>query len=274
MQTIYDHESPQFYKRQVAQRFDRAATTYDAYGQFQQLVLDYLAKTIPVDQADSVLDLGTGTGRALPLLSSILSPELLLAVDLSSQMLAQARSSAQREPQITVPDNSAFVCADAESLPFCEESFALVFSSLALQWCLHPKVLFDGLFRVLKPGGHLVFATLCQGSMTEINQAWQGVDDEPRINRYASLDGLLNQLSVSSFRTASARLESMTMFFESPEKAMHSINKVGAGLVADAREPISPSRWKAFLKQYERQRTNTGIPLSYQVAFVVAQKPF
>lgn len=273
MQTIYDHESPQFYKRQVAQRFDRAATTYDVYGQFQQLVLDYLAKTIPVEQADSVLDLGTGTGRALPLLSSILSPELLLAVDLSSQMLAQARSASQKEPQITVPD-SAFVCADAESLPFCDESFALVFSSLALQWCLHPKVLFDGLLRVLKPGGHLVFATLCQGSMAEVNQAWQGVDDEPRINRYAALDVLLNQLSVSSFCTASARLESMTMFFESPEKAMHSINKVGAGLVADARQPISPSRWKAFLKQYERQRTNAGIPLSYQVAFVIAQKPF
>ena len=63
------------------------------------------------------------------------------------------------------------------------------------------------------------------------------------------------------------------MWFDSPEAAVASLKKVGASLISTEKpQAISPSTWKAFLQQYEKQRQVKGIPLSYQVAFVVARK--
>jgi malonyl-CoA O-methyltransferase len=64
------------------------------------------------------------------------------------------------------------------------------------------------------------------------------------------------------------------MWFDSPESAIYSLKKVGASLIAsDGDQSVSPSKWKAFLLEYEKQRNEFGIPLSYQVSFVVAQRP-
>ncbi|REG82921.1 malonyl-ACP O-methyltransferase BioC [Marinomonas pollencensis] len=266
MQTPNDSEKLFHYKRQVAQRFDRAALTYDAYADFQRLVLDRLFSHLPSSYcADTVLDVGTGTGQALPTLLETHSPSLLVAFDLSLQMLEQAGESAQPV---------ALVCGDAEALPFAEAGFDLLFSSLAMQWCLQPEALFAELYRVTKPGGYLVFSTLCEGSMPEISKAWQGIDHAPHVNHYPSFNDLLKQLGTSPWQTVNAELETVPMWFESPEEAIYSLKKVGASLVvSNQKNAISPSKWKAFIQQYEQLRENSGIPLRYQVAFVVLQKP-
>ncbi|WP_233407812.1 malonyl-ACP O-methyltransferase BioC [Marinomonas spartinae] len=266
MPTLSSRENLTSYKQQVAQRFDRAAVTYDVYARFQQQVLERLFQVLPMIKVDSVLDLGTGTGRAIPLLRSLFSPDRLVAMDLSQQMLSQARMAAPSQA-------TSFICADAEALPFVDEAFDLVLSSLALQWCLCPDVLFDGLYRAVKPGGYIVFSTLCHGSMPQIDQAWKGLDDNIHVNQYATYTSLLEQVGKGGWTIDDAVLEPITMWFDSPEEAVDSIKKVGAGLVrGQASKGMSPSKWRAFLRQYAQLRQTAGVPLSYQVAFIVAQK--
>jgi malonyl-CoA O-methyltransferase len=256
------------YKRQLAKRFDRASQSYDSYADFQKIVLDRLFSMIPLNQADVVVDLGTGTGQALGVLSEQLNPICNIALDLSPQMLAVAseRSSALQ--------NTYYVCADAERLPLQDKSCDLVFSSLAIQWCLSPLGLFKELYRVTKPGGYVVFSTLSQGSMPEISKAWCGLDNKEHVHQYMTSGALVDCVEASEWNLLSSQLSDIHMWFDSPESAIYSLKKVGASLISsDGDQSISPSKWKAFLLEYEKQRNEFGIPLSYQVSFVVAQRP-
>lgn len=275
MQTPNDGEDSFHYKRQVAQRFDRAALTYNAYADFQRLVLDRLFGHLPSSPADQILDLGTGTGQALATLSDTFSPASLVALDLSFQMLETASRPNGLPLDSSHPQGAhSFVCADAESLPFADGVFDLLFSSLAMQWCLQPKTLFSELFRVTKPGGYVVFSTLCEGSMPEIERAWQGIDSAPHVNQYPAFNTVLEQATECQWQTRDAELATVPMWFTSPEEAIHSLKKVGASLVINKKNSgMSPSKWKTFMKQYEQLRESAGIPLRYQVAFVVLQKP-
>jgi malonyl-CoA O-methyltransferase len=256
------------YKCQLAKRFDRASHSYDSYAEFQKLVLKRLLAMLPSNSADIVLDLGSGTGQALSALTKSLCPVSCIALDLSPRMLTVARE------RFSLLHNTHYVCADAEFLPLQSSSCDLVFSSLAIQWCLSPSDLFKELYRVTKPGGHVVFSTLSKGSMPEISQAWLGVDDCSHTHQYMSEDGLLACVAEAQWNLLSSQLSNIAMWFDSPASAIDSLKKVGASFIApDGSKAISPSVWKAFLHEYEKQRNDFGIPLSYQVSFVVAQKP-
>lgn len=256
------------YKRLLAKRFDRASRTYDSYADFQKIVLDRLLAMLPLKQADVVLDLGTGTGQALGILSEQLNPTCNIALDLSPQMLAMASE------RFSILQNTHYVCADAEQLPLHDSSCDLVFSSLAIQWCLSPLDLFKELYRVTKPGGYVVFSTLSHGSMPEVSKAWRGLDSKEHVHQYMTSSALVNCVEASELNLLSSQLSDILMWFDSPESAIYSLKKVGASLIAsDGDKPISPSKWKAFLYEYEKQRNKFGVPLSYQVLFVVAQRP-
>lgn len=257
------------YKRQLTKRFDRASQSYDFYADFQKIVLERLVSILPVESADVVLDLGTGTGQALGVLSEQLAPTCMIALDLSPQMLAVASKRS------FLLKNAYFVCADAEQLPIQDVSCDLVFSSLAIQWCLNPWGLFKELYRVTKPGGYVVFSTLSEGSMPEISQAWLGLDNEDHVHQYMAPETLMDCIKSSGLNLSASLLSDIPMWFDTPESAIYSLKKVGASLiVSDSEKPMSPSKWKAFISEYEKQRHELGIPLSYQVSFVVAQRPF
>jgi malonyl-CoA O-methyltransferase len=97
------------------------------------------------------LDVGTGTGRLIPLLRAA-GAELAIGLDLSLPMLHFRTCAAAR------------VCADAYSLPFARGAFDLVCSSLMAgdvadlgRWIAEAA-------RVLAPGGHLIYS--------DFHQAW------------------------------------------------------------------------------------------------------
>ncbi len=255
------------YKRQLAKRFDRAASSYDAYAQFQLDVLNQLLLCLPDSPTHTVMDLGTGTGLALPSLMTKCTPNHCVALDLSPAMLAVSRARMSEDLPIH------YVCADAETFPFTESAFDLIFSSLAIQWCLQPESLFRSLFAASRHDGRLVFSTLLMGSMPELSTAWLGVDGREHVHQYVSEETLKKQLLDASWQIESLSVEQIEMWFDSPEAAVASLKKVGASLISTEKpQAISPSTWKAFLQQYEKQRQVKGIPLSYQVAFVVARK--
>ncbi|MCV2401403.1 malonyl-ACP O-methyltransferase BioC [Marinomonas sp. C2222] len=266
---INEHPEVLNYKRQLVKHFDRASLSYDTYAEFQRVVLDRLLPMLPSGSYDRVLDLGAGTGQALSDLIQKTQPSFCLALDLSCQMLSVAQS---RFPEL---DEVHYLCADAESLPLANGSLDLAFSSLAIQWSLSPEALFDGLFQVLKPGGYFVFSTLLENSMPEIEGAWSAIGSPNHVHRYVSSNVLSGQLEEANFKVLSLYKSKIAMQFDSPESAINSLKKVGASLIrSDEHNTVSPSKWKAFIKEYERQRSEEGIPLSYQVAFVVVQKPY
>ena len=106
------------------------------------------AAVAPIIASSSVvraLDLGTGTGRYLPLLASA-GARVVVGIDLSVPMLLHKENWGER------------VCADACRLPFRDASFNVVCSSLMAGDVEDPSRWLLEAARVLTPGGQLVFS--------------------------------------------------------------------------------------------------------------------
>lgn len=256
-------DSDSSYKQKVASSFSRAACSYDEYARFQEQVLAQLMTRFEAQSSERWLDLGTGTGRALQAMQESQPALELVALDLSFSMLRQAQQRAH---------GVGFVCADAEALPFGNDTFDGVFSSLAIQWCLNPTRLFQELSRVLKDRGQVVVSTLLAGSMPELGYAWQQVDGHSHHNHYPELEAVLQPCRDAGFTVQQAQQRTMTVYFDSVKAAVYSLKKVGASLVTDDSGVSSPSKWKAFEAAYAKQATEQGIPLSYEVAFIQLMK--
>lgn len=112
-----------------------------------QPVLDRL----PLNGDETVLDAGCGAGRVTVDLLERLPDGRVIALDISANMLAEARQ--QLAPRFG--DRVTFVQADLQDFTLAEPVDA-IFSTAAFHWVLdHPR-LFSALFAALKPGGRLV----------------------------------------------------------------------------------------------------------------------
>ncbi len=251
------------YKKQLAKSFGRAASTYDFHADFQQQVLSYLLSMLPSSDFKHVMDLGCGTGNALKELAN--NSDRLIGVDLSENMLDMAR---QKMPDVN------FICADAEALPFSNNAFDLIFSSLAIQWCQSHLSLFKEIKRIIDFNGWWCFSTLCEGSMYEMGEAWKQVDGRLHSNQYPSSDKILSDLAESGLEIYQQEVKTITMRFRTVQDAVYSVKKVGASVITENnhRSSVTPSTWKEFVEQYSAFHDGIGIPLSYRVAFIIARK--
>jgi ubiquinone/menaquinone biosynthesis C-methylase UbiE len=99
----------------------------------------------------AVLDVGTGPGT-LPLQIAARSPHLLVAgVDLSPEMIARASAAAEAQ---AAPDahRISFHVADVAHLPFEDQSFDLVVSTISLHHWADLDAGVQEVARVLRPG--------------------------------------------------------------------------------------------------------------------------
>jgi trans-aconitate methyltransferase len=100
---------------------------------------------------ETVLDAGCGTGRLTAGLLERLPRGRVVAVDLSQNMLTEARAHLSTR----FGGRIDFVRADLASLPF-DRTFDGAFSTAAFHWVPDHPSLFRGLYASLKPGGWLV----------------------------------------------------------------------------------------------------------------------
>ncbi|MGD8835043.1 MAG: class I SAM-dependent methyltransferase [Desulfobacteraceae bacterium] len=107
--------------------------------------------------AGSILDIGTGPGHLLFAMQKLLPDAKLIGVDISSAMVAQAKRNLQKcrqDIQIEVR------VADANALPFADETFHCVVSTGSLHHWKDPIRALSETYRVLKPGGHALIYDL------------------------------------------------------------------------------------------------------------------
>ena len=101
-------------------------------------------------QFDSLLDLGTGTGRLLELLAPLYARAV--GVDASADMLAVARANLDRAGVA----NAQVRLGDIQHLPFTRNSFDVVTIHQVLHYLDEPERAISEAARVLRPGGRLL----------------------------------------------------------------------------------------------------------------------
>ena len=132
------------------QGYARYAHEYDEMEKFwDSFEQDKLRPYIAEAKGKKVLDAGAGTGR-LTLRLHAAGAEVT-ALDISPEMLTKLH---QKEPDIEV------VAGDMEHMPFEDEQFDMVFSSLALIHLKKVDKFLDECYRVLKDDGRLVLVNI------------------------------------------------------------------------------------------------------------------
>ena len=130
-------------------RYDGQTEWYEAFAS-SELFDDARRAAVRLlgDGPGSCLDLGCGTGRAIPLL--VEAGWSVTAVDVSADQLAVAEQHAGAIVE-------HLVCADAHRLPFDDASFDAVISILTHTDLDDPGAAFAEARRVLRPGGRFVY---------------------------------------------------------------------------------------------------------------------
>lgn len=153
-------------------------------------VLEWLA----AQAGESILDLGCGDGQLTQRIAA--TGARVKGVDASPEMIAAARARGVAADQ-----------AKAESLPYADGAFDVVFSNAALHWVRDQNAMLAEVRRVLKPGGRFVAETGGHGNIAAIRVALMDVlarhgyaGQEDGVNYYPTPEIYTRSLERHGFR--------------------------------------------------------------------------
>jgi SAM-dependent methyltransferase len=105
-----------------------------------------LVRACGIESGDRVLDVAAGSGNAA--IPAAASGAIVTASDLTPELFAAGREIAARRGV-----DLEWVEADAEAMPFADNSFDVVMSCVGAMFAPHHQATADELFRVCRPGG-------------------------------------------------------------------------------------------------------------------------
>ena len=148
-----DHKTPHIIKRDDGRINKESLKHYfEKYAQFSSIEKRALKYA-----KGKILDVGCGTGRLSVRLDKMGAQ--ITALDISPKILNILKI---KNPKIKT------VIADAEKLPFADNSFDIVVSAFLIVHLQNPKIFFAEAYRVLKPEGKFILTNINQKKSPEL----------------------------------------------------------------------------------------------------------
>ena len=143
----------------VAEVFHSVAGKYDLMNDLMSGGVHRLWKRMTIEMSgvrrgDTVLDIAGGTGDLTAKFSRIVGPEgTVILADINDSMLRVGRD---RLTDLGIVNNVKFSQADAQYLPFPDNSFDVITIAFGLRNVTDKDLALRSMLRVLKPGGRLL----------------------------------------------------------------------------------------------------------------------
>lgn len=157
------------YKKHIRELYDKIALEYDVSSKLYIVRIiehceeEVIYKILKNKCFPKSLDVGSGTGRYIPLLSKV--SKYTVALDFSLNMLQILKKKHRHYRNLDV------VCADAEYLPFREKTFDFILSTLMFDHVLNFKHMLKEIFRLLRNKGVFILSSFNEKLLEKYRRA-------------------------------------------------------------------------------------------------------
>lgn len=252
-------------KAAARRSFERAAASYEKAAVLQQEIGERLLERLDYVRLapTTVLDLGSGTGLALDRLCRRYRQAQVIALDFATAMLSRARrrGSWRNRPRP--------LCADIDRLPIADDSVDLIFSNATLQWSNDLHGCFAELYRVLRPGGLLMFTTFGPDTLIELRRAWAAADGSPHVADFVDMHDIGDALVQARFADPVMDCERLNMTYPTVAALMADMKSLGTQnrLQSRHRGLTGRRRLQRMLSAYEALRSDGALPSTWEVVY-------
>lgn|GEM_PF-49931 len=255
-------------EEQVRAIFEQQAAHYDEHAVLEREVADRLLERVSFQRTEParVIDLGCGSGYCAAELKRRYRKAEVVGVDFALPMcrLAARKSTFMRPLRV--------VCANVSSLPLASRSADLLVANLSLQWAADRVELFNGLRRVLRPGGLLLFSLPSTDSLKELKVACQNAGMADAIRDFPDMHDIGDALLAAGFREPVMDAEIINLTYRNPKALMSELEALGASSYCVNFKEIKGGMDKVF-GCYEKDHSSGLWPLSWEIAYGAAFGP-
>lgn len=234
----------------VAQRFSRAAQTYERGAALHRHVAARLMETLPDPEtlgAGLILEAGCGSGVLTEPLRLRYPQARICAMDVAEGMVETVRGRWHQDPRME------FVLSDIR-LFSSSRRFDLVVSSSALHWAVPLEQTFGNLKRHLLPAGRCCAALMIEGTLGELHALRRRVaPGKVPAGRLPTGKEVLAAACAAGFTVARHEEESIRTRYHSAEDFLRTIHAQGltGGSVSRASILLSRTELKRLRRDYD-----------------------
>uniref|UniRef100_A0A8B9IYN9 Arginine-hydroxylase NDUFAF5, mitochondrial n=1 Tax=Amazona collaria TaxID=241587 RepID=A0A8B9IYN9_9PSIT len=278
---LHAHKNPQSTAARFPRRYDGRSRTNrsqqrwdckrhaqreaEVGGRIADRVFD-IPRTFPL-----ALDVGSGRGYIAQHLTKD-TVEKLIQVDIAENALKNAVES-------EIPTVS--IVADEESLPFKEDTFDLVVSSLSLHWVNDLPKAFREIHQVLKPDGVFIGAMFGGDTLYELRCSLQLAELEreggfsPHVSPFTAVSDLGHLLSRAGFNTLTVDTDEIQVNYPGLFEVMEDLQGMGESNCSWNRKPLlHRDTMLAAAAIYQEMYGNSdgSVPATFQIFYMIGWK--
>lgn len=235
------------YPRRVAEDFSAASVKYDDFANLQRDVIDIVSPLVAEESC--VLDAGAGTGYAMR--------DGWQAMDIAEGMCQKVEGS---------------VCADMQAMPFVDNAFDGIFSSLSMQWLDNPSKFLQEAHRCTNDEGWIVLATLGKGTLVELRDSFNKSGIFAPLLPFSSSTELEEKIFAEGWKLVNSDVKTITMQHKNVYGLLQHLKGLGARYKSKTSGGLRGSEWLRALEVNYSNRQSDAITSSWEVITIKAEK--
>lgn len=213
-------------------------------------------------QPERLMDIGCGRGQGLAILAAKYPQAMSIGLDFALPMLKRHQVSggflrgvldrlpASLRPSLEGRSNGSpglSICGDAQRLPLSNSSVDLLWSNLCWHWLVDPVAALEEWYRVIRPGGLLMFSSFGVDTGRELRVLGWPVPIFP------DMHDIGDALSRNGFADPVMDSERLTLEYRDASKLMAELTALAGNAAIDRRARVGTradkARWLGVLEQ-------------------------